>query len=193
MKILFGQREKEYLTWTAGMLWQEIEAELEAEGLLLNYLVVDGEEVWEDFEGYLKEREEQLQVIEVMALTFAEYTRFVAGEAAAASRRTAEEAKRLSDFFYGFQENKEDWEGLSSLVADISAGFPALELLYSLLLGQERSDEAQALETHHACLQEDLQLLHKPLMEQDVIYIADLLHFEIEKELRAIGALCSGV
>lgn len=194
MKLSIRQTEKEYGTWKAEQIWQEIEAELEKQGLLLNYIIADGEEVWENFSEYLAERQGKLQTIEVMALTLAEYTAFAAGDLAAAAKAGAEEALRLSDSFYGEQESSEDWPGLSAIFEKVSADFAAVELLHSLLQAQPgREEQAAAVEELYSRLQADLKLFQKPLAEEDVIYIADLLHFELESDLRELARCCETI
>ena len=187
MKLSIGQIEKEYLDWTAEAVWREIEAELEKQGLLLNYIVADGEEVWENFSEYLQAQQGQLQTVQVMVLTLAEYTAFAAGELASGARDQAEEAHSLSDSFYGEQEQGEDWSGLSALFGKVSAGFETIGLLLSLLQAQpERAGQAAAVTELFAKLQTDLKSFQKPLAEEDIIYIADLLHFELERDLREL-------
>lgn len=194
MKLYIGRTEKEYSTWTAEQVWREIEAELEEQGLLLNYITADGEEIWEDFPEQLKERQSRLQTLQVMALTLAEYTAFAAGELAADAQAEAAQVLTLSDSFYAEQEKGEDWPGLSAVFEKVSATLVTAEFLHSLLQSQpDRAEQAAAIEELYHRLQTDLKLFQKPLAEEDVIYVADLLHFELERDLRELAHCCETI
>ena len=194
MKLSIGQIQKEYDTWTAEQIWQEIETELEKQGLLLNYMTLDGEEVWEDFFERISEGQGKLQTIEVVALTLEEYTAFVAEELGKEAEEEAEQALRLSDSFYAEREKGEDWQGLSAAIARASESLPTIELLHALIQAQpEQAKQAAVAEKLYGKLQADLRQFQKPLAEEDVILIADLLHFELEHDLRELARCCKAV
>lgn len=145
-------------------------------GLFLNYMVVDGKEVFQEFQEYMDAYSKEQSKIEIHTLTTEEFAEAYKDELIKQIKKLEQETLELSLSFYSIERNV---DGISKLVK-------LLESSYQLKQDAEQLQildpmKLNASEEHLNQYNAIVVLFTEAIEEKDSIYIADLLYFELLK------------
>lgn len=152
----------------------QIENYLLEENLFLNYLVVDGKEIYEDFITCLQEQAEDNSKVEVIVLTQEEFFLAFEEELNKTAEKLLQEGVNLAKQFYSMIEDAGQMEKLVGL----------LEKAYQFKEEAEwfttAKEESVSTQEHLNEISSMLVLFTEAMEAKDTIYIADLLEFELK-------------
>ncbi|MBB6282005.1 hypothetical protein [Geobacillus subterraneus] len=142
----------------------------------LSHLVIDGVEVYDDFETYMEERIDSIRTIDVVAVTVEEYIRDVFQTMHSYLMRALPEIERIIDEFY--QSPSEDaWMRFEQMLEGIQWIDQAL---YWLAEQSKQPLDRQMLAHIRETLAEQLRQLLQAVEAGDAVLIADLIQYEIK-------------
>ncbi|AWO74730.1 MULTISPECIES: hypothetical protein [Geobacillus] len=157
-------------------MFQKIFSMIDEADRQLSHLVIDGVEVYDDFETYVEERIDFIRTIDVVAVTIEEYIQDVLQTMHSYLLRALPEIERIIDEFY--QTPSEDaWMRFEQMLEGIQWIDQAL---YWLTEHPKHSLDRQALARIRETLAEQLRQLLEAVEAGDAILIADLIQYEIK-------------
>jgi len=157
-----------------------IRKEMEKANLYISYMIIDGEEIYEDYDEYLLEHGKDIEEIVVKARTLKELVLEVLISSDQYIKRMAPAVQVLADDFY--REEVEVWDKLSQLIEGIQwlmDSFTMIDRIPTLidLIGDyvAWNEYAQNIKA----LQEMVAVMEEPIQFKDSILLADLIKYEI--------------
>ncbi|TLS33085.1 hypothetical protein [Geobacillus thermoleovorans] len=157
-------------------MFQKIFSMIDEADRQLSHLVIDGVEVYDDFETYVEERIDFIRTIDVVAVTIEEYIQDVLQTMHSYLLRALPEIERIIDEFY--QTPSEDaWMRFEQMLEGIQW---IDQVLYGLAEQSNHSLDRQALARIRETLAEQLRQLLQAVEAGDAILIADLIQYEIK-------------
>lgn len=165
-------------TGNAKEIMDQVEAHIRKENLLFNNIVIDGVEVYENFEEYLQERATENSEMEVITITSEELLNHFIHQFTEIQKELEEEAEELSLLFYRNLQTQENWE---QVVLIVEKAYSLLQVAEDIILLQGGIENVMPFLTSENVkeLGGILHLFYPALEEREVIYLADLLHFEL--------------
>lgn len=152
----------------------EIETYLSENNLYLNYLVIDGKEVLEDFESYIQAHAKANSLLEVIALTQDEFLRILKEELTKSATQLLQEISTLAYQFYSMLEEAVLVDKLVDLLEQSYKWKESAEWL--ITVNKPNYEGMEDLNRIHQIL----SLFTEAVENKDSIYIADLLIFELK-------------
>ncbi|WPZ18092.1 hypothetical protein UM396_16245 [Geobacillus subterraneus] len=163
-------------------MFQKIFSMIDEADRQLSHLVIDGVEVYDDFETYVEERIDFIRTIDVVAVTMEEYIRDVFQTMHAYLARALPEIESIIDAFY--QAPSEDtWLRFEQMLEGIQW---INQALYWLAEHQEDRIVHQTFVRIRENLAESLRQLLQAVEADDTILIGDLIQYEIKPLLKDI-------
>jgi hypothetical protein len=152
--------------------FQIVEEQYKQQNLFIDYLEVDGMQVYDNFEGYLFEQDAQkvdfhFATIELLQIELVKSIRDYLGQARSVVRDLADSLYRTPD---------------QQLWKDFELFIEALEWLQSAILKLISSSNEEDLNNFaeiHTNLSEKIEELDHALTDTDIILVADLIKYEI--------------
>ncbi len=157
-------------------MFQKIFSMIDEVDRQLSHLVIDGVEVYDDFETYVEERIDSIRTIDVVAVTIEEYIRDVFQTMHLYLTRALPEIERIIDEFIKPLPNIHGSD--SSKCWKESNG--STKLVYWLTEHPKHSLDRQALARIRETLAEQLRQLLQAVEAGDTILIADLIQYEVK-------------
>lgn len=154
---------------------------LEAAQLTVDYMIVDGVEVMQDYQGYLAEHWEQIQEIEVKTKTQQEFAVEYLVSATQYLQRVIPEVKSLADQFYQGASNL-TWHKFEQLLE----GLQWLTEIYSIIPNLNSPVNWNEYGKTVISLLGKLGELGEAMQNSDQVLIADLILYEITPVLEEI-------
>ncbi|WP_047758496.1 hypothetical protein [Geobacillus sp. ZGt-1] len=142
----------------------------------LSHLVIDGVEVYDDFETYMEERIDSIRTIDVVAVTIEEYIREVFQTMHSYLTRALPEIERIIDEFYQ-TPSEHTWIRFEQMLEGIQWIDQAL---YWLAEHPKHPLDRQALAHIRETLAEQLRQLLQAVEAGDAVLIADLIQYEVK-------------
>ncbi|AUI37185.1 hypothetical protein GK107_15340 [Geobacillus thermoleovorans] len=157
-------------------MFQKIFSMIDEVDRQLSHLVIDGVEVYDDFETYVEERIDSIRTIDVVAVTIEEYIRDVFQTMHLYLTRALPEIERIIDEFYQ-TPSEHTWIRFEQMLEGIQWIDQAL---YWLTEHPKHSLDRQALARIRETLAEQLRQLLQAVEAGDTILIADLIQYEVK-------------
>lgn len=140
---------------------------LESSGLYFGHLIIDDEEVYQDYEEYIQERAQAINQISVKLYTSEELRAEVYIEASNYLNRALPEVKRLSKMFFN-KPIQETWMQFEQLTE-------GLQWLQRMLSGSH----SQLLEAHLHEMEQFLPSIEAAIEDRDHSLLSDQLEYEV--------------
>jgi hypothetical protein len=140
-----------------------------------SHLVIDGVEVYSDFETYIAEKIHSIHTIDVVAITMDEYIRDVFQTMYSYLTRALPEIERLIDEFY-HAPSENTWNRFEQMLEGVQW---INKVLYLLVENPKNPLERQVLAHVRKTLEERLRQLLEAVETEDTILIADIIQYEI--------------
>lgn len=171
-----------------------IQTELQRANLYLSAMVIDGTEIYDDYNEYLSEHWENVHEIEVKTRTLKELVQEILISAVQYLERIEPEIQLLADDFY--REDIAAWEKLSQLIEGIQwllDTFMMIDKIHNLndLLPDYSAwnDYAQNVGE----LQTKVAAIAEAVKDRDSILLADLLQYELLTLFQSMRENLSGI
>lgn len=166
---------------SATEIWNQIEESLKRQSLLLNHLKIDGDEIYDDYEETIRQRICEIAKLEVVAYTMREVSDSIRNGCLKEIEELCCKAERISAEYYSINQNKVDivfpvLEGAYQIIKDIQD---------LVLLGPDEEQTAEAEQK----LRQTILMFEDALKQEDYVYIADLLYFELREDLKAVSKI----
>lgn len=179
MQIIIKDYQMQAKTGEEALL--QIEEFLTQQNLFLNYICVDGEEVWEDFSTYMEEKGKTASKIEVMALTQQEFLLAYREHLQNQIKELLRDGDGIARIFYSLSDG---WKTMDHLVNYLEK-LVRLKSEYEQLIVGGLEEVVEKEQLGH--LDQILSQLAVAMESKDSIYIADILSFEVLKWLQIFG------
>lgn len=158
-----------------------INEHLQEDSLHFSHLIIDEEEIYDNFDSYIIENIESIKKVEVIALTFAE----IVNESIMSAEQYAKNAipfiNKIADEFYQ-KPNEDTWLHLTDLFEGIQWIIQSLSQINSI---ESSNDIVSDYEVWNEYVQETTKLnniipeLESAILNKDNILIGDMLLYEI--------------
>lgn len=175
------RKEKLELSGNAVQIMNQIEKYLKENELLLNHIVLNGEEIYDDFAEVLSMQNTEDHELEVFAFTYEEIVEHLKNDFLFQRDELQIEAEELSNCFYALETEQEKNTSLIHLVEKVYVFCKDIDETVSGQYEQwgMNRDLFQSFSGILLALQQAIE-------ENDNVYIADLLYFELAKKLENI-------
>jgi hypothetical protein len=158
---------------------------LEIDQVSLDYLIIDGIEVFADFEQYLSENIRTIDLIEIMTKSYHEQIMGQLNEAVNYLERAIPEVTVLADEFYqGAKQST--WEKFDQLLE----GIQWLAQIVCVIQNKTLLPNWDQFQNIAVTMLKQLGELGKALQDFDRILMADLIKYEIGPIMEELLALC---
>ncbi|NLY89965.1 MAG: hypothetical protein GX085_10205 [Firmicutes bacterium] len=156
-------------------IFAKINQFLEESGLVLSHLRVDDTEVYTDYYNYLKERIDQINLVEVEVRTVAGILQDALLTAEEYLEQALPEIETLAAEFYQ-GPSRESWERFQQLLDGVDWLNQLVTVIDQNTTKPERWQDYLAVADR---LRDELQNLQEALENRDYVMIGDLLNYEI--------------
>lgn len=143
--------------------------------LQFSHLVIDGEEVYENFEEYILERLNEVDTVEVVLKTVKELINETLLSTESYIKRAIPEIETIVDEFYQ-NPSQQTWDKLKQLIEGIQW---IAQVILSIDQFEEKLANWDEYLTNLATLQNELPNLLEALQNQDTVLIGDIIQYEI--------------
>ncbi|RXT04472.1 hypothetical protein [Ammoniphilus sp. CFH 90114] len=156
-------------------LFKEIGQLTRDSNLSLSSMIIDGIEVFEDYNGYIHERIESIQIIEVVLQTIEEMGNQILKSTADYLERAIPELNGLSDEFYQ-GPNNQTWGKFEQFLE----GLQWISDTFSLMKGNQKlNDNLEQILTINQKVLNELAKLEEAVSSSDFTLVGDILTYEI--------------
>ncbi|MGF7059787.1 hypothetical protein [Brassicibacter mesophilus] len=160
---------------------QEINNALERTDYFFSHLIVDGQEVYEDYNGYFLDNIKNIKEVKVVSRTLKELTENIMLSTIDYFNRAIPEINMLSNEFY-----KTPTQGSWSKLADFLEGIAwIMDTFITIDTNARIGDIVSNYEEWNLyakniyALQEQLEQLEEAMKNKDIVLLADILSYEI--------------
>ncbi|TBL72998.1 hypothetical protein [Paenibacillus thalictri] len=150
---------------------------IEETRLHLDYMKIDGNEIYDDFESYLEERVTQVQFIKVELKTKKQMVLSIVESMHEYVQRVIPEINRLNEEFYG-NMNK-PWDRLIELLQGCEWIIEVVDILKIPGTDYNEIKNYSQLVTLTEALQKQFSELEQAMNNTDMVLIGDILKYEI--------------
>lgn len=156
-------------------MFGEILEKISETDLQFSHLVIDGEEVYENYGEYILERLNEVDTVEVVLKTVKELINETLLSTESYIKRAIPEIETIVDEFYQ-NPSQQTWEKLKQLIEGIQW---IAQVILSIDQFEEKLANWEDYLTNLATLQNELPNLLEALQNQDALLIADVIQYEI--------------
>jgi hypothetical protein len=160
-------------------IFQDVRTLTDNKEYILSHFVMDGIEIYDDFEEVLNDRIESINELKVLLYTSKEYTDALLLDASRYLMNAIPEVTQLANEFYK-NPDTETWNKLAQLCEGLQWIDHAMAE-YGIVRGNK--DSADSLLSITEDYKGMLQELNQALEQKDHVLIADLLQYEIKVKL----------
>lgn len=177
MILQIGEWESEF-SGSAEQIFEKINELVEERNLLLNNLIIDGVEIYDDFVTSIQSMSEEGKKIEIIAFSLEEVEGMMKKEAIKKLEGLRVDVEKLSNLFYSSGKGS-----IESLVEVLERTYEIKRLASDIevLQGEKGNLLTLLLE-----LNSTLISFQTAVEKEDSVHIADLLHHELLKNLHDI-------
>lgn len=156
-------------------MFGEILEKISETDLQFSHLVIDGEEVYENYGEYILERLNEVDTVEVVLKTVKELINETLLSTESYIKRAIPEIETIVDEFYQ-NPSQQTWEKLKQLIEGIQW---IAQVILSIDQFEEKLANWEDYLTNLATLQNELPNLLEALQNQDTVLIGDIIQYEI--------------
>lgn len=157
--------------------------------MIFSHLKVDGIEIHENHEAYIKENIKNIKAIEAVFISIEEFVRELLVNAHEYLNNALPEMTLLSEEFYQ-GTNATTWNKLSQIVEGIQWLVQMIETINS---SSEKQTESLNLTNEAANLIEILSTLEGAIKQTDVVLLGDMINYELKPLLETINSMISTI
>lgn len=180
MKIIINNEQVD-VSAEADQVLDFIKQYLEENQLLLETIVLDGQVVPDEFLEFYEKNKKENSTLEVHAMSFLDAINLLKENYKEQNRKIQLETEKLSDLYYGLNKATSDTNDVVSLIEKIYLFFQDLE--ESVGVNQDLwGVDLEFIKRFPSVVSE----IYLAMEEKDLVYIADLLHFEMSSGLESI-------
>lgn len=165
------------------LLMDKIDNELINGNQFISHLVVDGTEVYDDYEEYMFEYMSEIKDVEVITMTIGEFVGNLLVSLNTYTKRAEPEISRLVTEFYQ-NPNEQSWVTLHQLLEGIGWIYETIKSIDNV--HHEIADWNEFI-TIAASFEVELPNLLEAIQNKDAILIADIIQYEILPHFQVIS------